>query len=258
MNRLNFGVQRVRALVRRSARFALLSFLCIASLLNQAHAQSAARLQPLLNDTVSQFKLVYRHDVNELHRRYEEVSKIVAEWRKADRTEENNRRLEAWLRAAIRSSMPGSREGLPPLPTFVNLPAPVPPTTRAPEHSLIPVVPAGELPTPPTFTAPTNDPRISRPQAEAKAPPSNVEVNKPTAGEAKTGMEAASDTSTVAPVIEAPANDELPPTDDLPEIDEASDTDELPEVDELPEIEEDPALIEALGDPFADDPESTD
>ena len=81
--------------------------------------------------------------------------------------------------------------------------------------------------------------------------------NKPVAGETTaTPTETVPSNMTGAPIIEAPANDELPNADPLPEMEEAPTTDELPEVDELPEIEEDPGLIEALGDPFLDDAES--
>ena len=133
-----------------------------------ASAQSASRLQPLLNDTVAQFKIVYRHDETEMRRRYMEVSKVLAAWRGADRTEENNRRLEDWLRGTIRSSMPGSHAELPSMPTFENRPAPALPTTRAPEHSLLPGSAVGELPTPTTLRAPASNAPITPPQAEAE------------------------------------------------------------------------------------------
>ena len=42
----------------------------------------------------------------------------VAAWRAAPRSAANDRLLEDWLRAAIRKSMPGSREPLPDLPKF--------------------------------------------------------------------------------------------------------------------------------------------
>jgi hypothetical protein len=227
--------------------------------LNQAHAQSASRLQPLLNDTVAQFKLVYRQDVDELRRRYEDVSKAVAAWREADRTDENNRRLEAWLRSAIRSSMPGSHESLPPLPTFENLPAPTPPATRAPERSLFPASPAGELPTTPTLRAPIVNPTENRPQSDDHIPSANIEANKPVADKTVTNVdEPAADQESAGPTIEPPASNNLPDADDLPEIEAAPPIDELPVTDELPEIEDDPAMIEALGDPFVDDPESGD
>lgn len=245
---------------RRHVTAILLAVAIAAAIAAHASAQSTGRLQPLLNDTVAQFKLVYRHDVDELRRRYEEVSKAVAAWREADRTDENNRRLEAWLRSAIRSSMPGSHESLPPLPTFENLPAPTPPATRAPEHSLLPSSPASELPTiTPTLRGPIDDPAGSRPQTPTHVPPANIETNRPLYDKPATNVDAAAvDQGSGAPAIAPPARNNLPAADDLPEIEAAPAIDELPASDELPVIEEDPAMIEAFGDPFVDDPESGD
>ena len=146
---------------------------------DRASAQSASRLQPLLNDTVAHFKIVYRHDETEMRRRYMEVSKVLAAWREADRTEENNLRLEDWLRGTIRSSMPGSHAELPSMPTFENLPAPTLPATRAPEHSLLPASAVGELPTPTTLRTPASNVPITPPQADANIQPADVEANKP-------------------------------------------------------------------------------
>jgi hypothetical protein len=256
VNQSNYGIQRNNALIKPSATFVLLSFLCTASLLNQAHAQSASRLQPLLNDTVAQFKIVYRHDETEMRRRYVEVSKVLAAWREADRTDENNRRLEGWLRGTIRSSMPGSHAELPPVPTFEDRPAPALPATRAPENSLLPESVVGKLPTPTTLRATGSNTPITPPQSEPDSQPVNVGGNKPIIRETPaTPTETVPSNMTGTPVIEAPANDELPNADALPEMEEAP-TDELPEVDELPEIEEVSGLIEALGDPFLDDAES--
>ncbi len=191
-----------------------------------------------------------------MRRRYMEVSKALAAWREADRTEENNRRLEDWLRGTIRSSMPGSHAQLPPMPTFENLPAPTLPATRAPEHSLLPASAVGELPTPNTLRAPASNVPITPPPAEANSQPADVEANKPSLGDTTPAATKAGPSNlTGTPVIEAPTNDELPNADPLPEMEEVP-TDELPEVDELPEIEEDPGLIEALGDPFLDDADS--
>jgi hypothetical protein len=224
---------------------------------DRASAQPAARLQPLLNDTVAHFKIVYRHDETEMRRRYMEVSKVLAAWREADRSEENNRRLEDWLRGTIRSSMPGSQAELPSIPTFESLPVPALPATRAPEHSLLPGSAVGELPTPTTLRAAASNAPITPPQAEPNSQPVNVGENKPIIGETTaTPTEAVRSNMTGTPVIEAPVNDELPNAEPLPEMDEAPTNDELPEVDELPEIEEDAELIEALGDPFLDDAES--
>jgi hypothetical protein len=83
-----------------------------------AVAQSPARLQTLLNDTVAQLQIAYRHNIPEQERRYDALAQVVAAWRAAPRNEINNRLLEDWLRGAIRSSMPGSQAPLPPTPQF--------------------------------------------------------------------------------------------------------------------------------------------
>jgi hypothetical protein len=83
-----------------------------------ASGQSAAQLQVLVNDTVAQFQLAYRHNVAEQRRRYDEVAQVLAAWRQAPRNESNNQLLEDWLRGAIRNSMPGSQAPLPQLPQF--------------------------------------------------------------------------------------------------------------------------------------------
>jgi hypothetical protein len=208
-----------------------------------------------LNDTVAQLKLVYRNDANELHRRYEEVSKTLASWRAADRSEENNRRLEVWLRAAIRSSMPGSREPLPPLPEFETLPEAAPLVlTPAPERSLIPETTAAE---PPTATTPTpiTTPEVTQALSTPSAPAESVDANKPpTDGPTLVGNETPVHETEQAEGGETPASDQQPQMDDLPIIEDAPEVGELPDADELPEIEEDAATIEALGDPFIDDP----
>jgi hypothetical protein len=100
---------------------ALLIFLSAAMLTSRARAQSTAKLQSLVNDTVAQFQLAYHHNTAEQRRRYDQLSQTVAAWREAARNDANNRLLEDWLRGAIRSSMPGSQAALPPLPRFVQV-----------------------------------------------------------------------------------------------------------------------------------------
>jgi hypothetical protein len=79
---------------------------------------SAARLQPLVNDAVAQLKISYRHDRVEREKRYEEIGRAAAAWNKSKRDAADNERLAEWLRGAMRVSMPGSHEPLPPLPEF--------------------------------------------------------------------------------------------------------------------------------------------
>ena len=83
-----------------------------------AFAQTPSKLQSLVNDAATQFKIAYRHNTKEHRTRYDQLSQALAAWKKARRSEENDRLLADWLRAAIRCSMPGSREPLPPLAEF--------------------------------------------------------------------------------------------------------------------------------------------
>lgn len=105
-----------------SIRVGLVTWLAaLLMLIPVAYAQSSggtARLQSLVNDTAAQFQLAYRHNVAEHQRRREQLSQAIAAWRAAAHNDANNRRLTEWLRAAIRSSMPGSRQPLAPLPEF--------------------------------------------------------------------------------------------------------------------------------------------
>jgi hypothetical protein len=107
--------------VRRQRRVACIAMLICTFILcsgGDAAAQSTSKLQTLLNDTVAQLQLAYRHNLPEQQRRYDELAQIVATWREAPRNDANNRLLEDWLRGAIRSSMPGSQQLLPAAPRF--------------------------------------------------------------------------------------------------------------------------------------------
>jgi len=103
-------------------------------------AAPADRLPTLVGEAAAQFQLAYRLRPAEGQHRHEQLNAVVAAWRAAPRTEANNERLSNWLRAAIRASMPGSREALPPMPTFTasverekHITEPTPAETRAPE-----------------------------------------------------------------------------------------------------------------------------
>jgi hypothetical protein len=76
------------------------------------------KLQLLVNAAAAQLQLAYRQHPNERARRQEQLTAVVAAWRAAPRSEANNERLATWLRAAILSSMPGSQESLPAVPSF--------------------------------------------------------------------------------------------------------------------------------------------
>jgi hypothetical protein len=107
----------------RAARTLIRFTLVAASLIiplapSPAVAQTPGKLQSLVNDTATQFKMAYRHNTEEHRVRYDQLSQALNAWKKAPRSEENDKLLADWLRAAIRRSMPGSREPLPPLPDF--------------------------------------------------------------------------------------------------------------------------------------------
>ena len=86
-------------------------------------ATPAASLQSLVNDTAAQIQLAYRQHPAERDGRQQQLAAVVATWRASARSETNSTRLAAWLRAAIASSMPGSRDPLPSPPIFVAMAA---------------------------------------------------------------------------------------------------------------------------------------
>jgi hypothetical protein len=82
-----------------------------------------------------------------------------------------------------------------------------------------------------------------------------VEASKPVAdGPSMVGNETATHASAPAAADEKDADDELPVADDLPEAVAAPDLGQLPDAGELPLPEDDAEMIQALGDPFVDDP----
>ena len=83
-------------------------------------ATSPDRVQLLVRETAAQFQIAYRLYPSERQRRQEQLNAAVIAWRAAPRTDANNERFAIWLRATIRASMPGSREALPPAPTFTS------------------------------------------------------------------------------------------------------------------------------------------
>ena len=81
-------------------------------------APQADRATVLIKAAEEQFQLAHRMNPGEAQRRQEQLNEVVAAWRSAPRDNVNNKMLTTWLRAAIRSSMPGSHESLPPAPKF--------------------------------------------------------------------------------------------------------------------------------------------
>jgi hypothetical protein len=104
--------------MRRGYRVFIAITLAAIAWLTPVVAGAAEKLQVLLNDTAAQIQLAYRQHPDEQTTRREQLAAVIAAWRAAPRSEANNERLANWLRAAIRSSMPGSHEPLPPAPGF--------------------------------------------------------------------------------------------------------------------------------------------
>jgi hypothetical protein len=85
---------------------------------NSAVPAAAGRLQALVRATATQLQIAYRYNAEEQQHRREQLAAAVAAWRAAARSAANDQLLADWLRAAIRKSMPGSREPLPAVPNF--------------------------------------------------------------------------------------------------------------------------------------------
>jgi hypothetical protein len=102
------------------------------------------RAPTLAAEATTQFDLAFRANPNEGQARKEQLESVVSTWRAAPRSDSNNERLNNWLRAAIRASMPGSHEELPAAPIFADTNGrekrktakPTPANMRAPEPTL--------------------------------------------------------------------------------------------------------------------------
>lgn len=81
-------------------------------------ATSKERPPALVGETSAHFQLVLRLHPNEARHRQAQLDAVVAAWRAAPRSAANDEQLMKWLRSAIRMSMPGQRETLPPIPDF--------------------------------------------------------------------------------------------------------------------------------------------
>jgi hypothetical protein len=116
-----FEIHVMNRFTRGHRCFALLVLVTIAWL-NPAIARAAPpatdKLQALVNDAAAQLQLAYRQHPDERARRQEQLTAVIAAWHAAPRSEANNERLATWLRAAILSSMPGSKDSLPAVPNF--------------------------------------------------------------------------------------------------------------------------------------------
>lgn len=90
-----------------------------------ANAQSSgdAGLQRLVNDVAFQLDLSYRFNRQELNDRRATVQAALAAWGESSRSQADNETLASWLREAIRTSMPGTRQSLPAIPDFKTIAA---------------------------------------------------------------------------------------------------------------------------------------
>jgi hypothetical protein len=103
-------------LTRRPLSFLALAIAWIAG--STTSAAPSNRLQALVDDTAAQIQIAYRQHPDERAYRQQQLASAIAAWRVAPRREANNEQLSTWLHAAIRSSMPGSHESMPAVPTF--------------------------------------------------------------------------------------------------------------------------------------------
>jgi hypothetical protein len=110
------------SMMHRVRQFGIPLCLAIVALVGSSQGAQAPptadRTNALVKAATEQFQLAYRMNPSEAKRRQEQLSSVVAAWRAAPRDSANNELLTTWLRTAIRSSMPGSSEALPPVPMF--------------------------------------------------------------------------------------------------------------------------------------------
>lgn len=154
----------------RFAQFALLlaaaSFAAVVPTL-AAERMPGARAQALIKAATEQFHLSYRLRPTEGELRQEQMKAVVAAWWVAPRTRVNDDRLNNWLHEAIRTSMPGSRDPLPPIPNFAGS---EPHTPQVPNVTDPPPV------TPPEPTPPVTPPEPA-PQVAPTVPPAEPAGN---------------------------------------------------------------------------------
>jgi len=80
--------------------------------------QSSAEMQSLVGDLAVQLRFAYRDNLPEFARRVEQLRSAIRAWNSSPQTASDRQQMTAWLRDAIRRSMPGSTVALPELPTF--------------------------------------------------------------------------------------------------------------------------------------------
>jgi hypothetical protein len=159
--------------------------LAVAAWLNPAMAGAADKLQVLVNATAAQIQLAYRQHPDEQAARREQLAAVVAAWRAAPRNEANNERLANWLRAAIQSSMPGSKEPLPGAPSFGPIvkvePQPSPREKAQPTEAVVPQTHSVE--TRPAEPRQADQSKTEVHQAPVERQPTEASVGKTSPGE---------------------------------------------------------------------------
>jgi hypothetical protein len=123
--------------------FAAFGYFCVTASAAPTPATQRERLPSLAIEATAQFELAFRANPSQGEVRKQQLEAVVAAWRAAPRNDANNERLSNWLRAAIRTSMPGAHDELPASPTFVDatgreMQRPAKPATiaRTPEPTL--------------------------------------------------------------------------------------------------------------------------
>jgi hypothetical protein len=100
----------------------------LAALAAASHAAGQSR-QPdtdprvLVGELAEQLRLVYRDNLPEYARRYEQLREAINAWNASPRSAADRQLMTTWLRDSIHSTLPGTGRGLPPLPKFGQPPA---------------------------------------------------------------------------------------------------------------------------------------
>jgi hypothetical protein len=95
--------------------------LALAALALRARAESpnsAAGPTSLSLELTAELQLVYRDNVPEFEQRSERLRQTIAAWNASGKSEADRTQLAAWFHDAIRASMPGANQPLPPAPSF--------------------------------------------------------------------------------------------------------------------------------------------
>lgn len=104
--------------IRRRRWSAMFAVVLLSAIESTFAAPTANHKPTLIDDARAQIELAYRLHPTETQARLDQLKAVLAAWQAAPQTEANKEKLDAWLRAAIRASMPGSRELLPAAPNF--------------------------------------------------------------------------------------------------------------------------------------------